>query len=344
MDGSVAVWRLPTCTTPRAGTLINLLRLSWHVRRMYTRGEVDLLEAPDYQGPSALLPSSIPCIVRLHSSKLVLRLHRGWQARVERIAMRRAWGLVAVSRWMALECARLLGIRGSDIDVIPNLVDPVFQPGPGILSVECHRVVFAGTLSPHKGLGELMRAWPRVLDAVPEATLWLFGKDRAEPASGRCHSEILQELLPPSCRHTVRWEGPVEATQLRDAYRGAQVCVFPSLYEAFGLVAAEAMACGRPVVFTRNGPGGEVVEHGITGLLCDPANSEELAGAIVTLLRDRQLAARMGEAALRRVEERFALPVVLRRNLELYSSVLQNQAAVCRSVIRNAREGEPSGN
>jgi glycosyltransferase involved in cell wall biosynthesis len=224
---------------------------------------------------------------------------------------------------MATACADLACMRGREIQVIPNPVDPVFQPALSSQPDEEQQVVFAGTLAPHKGVWELMRAWPQVVGRVPGANLRLFGKDGKDPASGRHNSERLLESLPPECRQAVRWAGPVTAAQLRDAYLAARVCVFPSLYEAFGLVAAEAMACGRPVIYTKHGPGSEVIEHGVSGLLCDPANTAELAGAITTLLRDRPLAARLGEAALRRVQENFGLPVVLDRNLELYRSLLR---------------------
>jgi glycosyltransferase involved in cell wall biosynthesis len=174
-----------------------------------------------------------------------------------------------------------------------------------------------------------MKAWPAVTRRVPDATLSLFGKDRTDPVTGRRQSELIPAALPPSCRASVRWEGHVEAVRLRDAYRAAHVCVFPSLFEAFGLAAAEAMACGRPVVYTRHGAGPEVVEHGVSGLLCDPRDTAELAEAIVMLLQDRQRATRMGEAALERARQQFALPAVLQQNLQLYHSVLQRVHLSC---------------
>lgn len=325
-DGPITVWRLPRSTVPRAGVIINLLRLSRLVRRLYARGDMDVVEAPDYQGDSALLPAAIPCVLRLHSPQLALQQHLGWQVRLERLAVRRAWRLVAVSRWMRTLCAELSGMRGRGIQMIPNPVDPLFQPGPPFPPSEGQQVVFAGTLAPHKGVPELMRAWPRVVDRFPHATLRLFGKDGKDRSSGRPNSAVMQELLPPSYRQTVRWEGPVAASELRDAYRTAHVCVFPSLYESFGLVAVEAMACGRPVVFTSRGAGAEVIEHGVSGLLCDPTEPVDLADAIASLLHDRAFAARIGEAALRRVQDSFALPVILEQNVEMYRSVLQEPA------------------
>src|SRR5206468_5991867 len=93
------------------------------------------------------------------------------------------------------------------------------------------------------------------------------------------------------------------------------VFALPSFEEPFGLVYAEAMAMKRPVVALGNGGTPEVVEHGKSGLLSSPGDDEALANNIITLLRDPDLRARMGEYGRRQVETRFA-PARMARDME----------------------------
>jgi starch synthase len=93
---------------------------------------------------------------------------------------------------------------------------------------------------------------------------------------------------------------------LPDLYRAADVVVFPTVWrtEGFGLVAAEAMACGTAVVASRVGAIPEVVEDGVTGLLVTPDDEQDLARGISRVLSDEPLRRRLGEAGAAR-SQRF---------------------------------------
>jgi len=103
----------------------------------------------------------------------------------------------------------------------------------------------------------------------------------------------------------VRFTGRVTTPQLVRHYCRAQMSACPSLYEGFGLPAAEAMACGLPVVATTGGALPEVVEDGVTGILVPPADAHALAEAMDTFMRDAQLRRRMGQAGRQRILEKF---------------------------------------
>jgi glycosyltransferase involved in cell wall biosynthesis len=105
-------------------------------------------------------------------------------------------------------------------------------------------------------------------------------------------------------------------------YRQADLFVLPSRRESFGLVLAEAMACGLPVVATTAGAIPEVVENAATGLLVPPDHSEAFAAAVVSLMSDPGRMKGMGAAGSRRVKERFTWEKVAQRVMESYHSVL----------------------
>jgi glycosyltransferase involved in cell wall biosynthesis len=113
---------------------------------------------------------------------------------------------------------------------------------------------------------------------------------------------------------------PVE--EVVQLYSHAAVFACPSVYEPFGLINLEAMACEAPVV--ASGVGGilEVVQDGITGFLVEPARPAELAEKIRRLLDDPSLARTMGMAGRRRVEERFSWDSVAERTERVYAEAI----------------------
>ncbi len=120
----------------------------------------------------------------------------------------------------------------------------------------------------------------------------------------------------------VTFTGRLPLEELVQMYNASEVVVSPSLYEGFGLPAAEAMACGVPVIATTAGAFPEVVEDGVTGRLVPPGDAQALAGAIEGLLADDSLRRRMGEAGRGRVEERFSWASVAARTAEVYAEAI----------------------
>ncbi|MCH8995283.1 MAG: glycosyltransferase family 4 protein [Chloroflexi bacterium] len=115
--------------------------------------------------------------------------------------------------------------------------------------------------------------------------------------------------------------GRVDREQLVRLYSETQLLVSPSLYEGFGLPAAEAMACGTPVLATTAGAFPEVIEDGVSGLLVPPGNAQALADAIEGLMDDSGLRTRLGQAGRRRIVDHFSWRETATRTLALYEEV-----------------------
>jgi len=118
----------------------------------------------------------------------------------------------------------------------------------------------------------------------------------------------------------VHFSGRITREELAQRYSTAQIAVVPSLYEGFGLPAAEAMACGTPVIATTGGALPEVV--GDTGILVPPGSADALAASIKQLLDDKGAQQRMSEAGRKRVEEKFSWEQAARETLQVYQEVL----------------------
>lgn len=208
-------------------------------------------------------------------------------------------------------------------NVIPYYVDselfkPASRPAGGAL-----RVGFAGQWVPRKGITELLQAWPKVKAQVPSAQLELAGGPAmwktAGPVPGAEECAALVRGMEDA--GLLRTVGALPRARMRDFWSSLDIAVVPSLYEPFGLVALEAMACGVPVVASAVGGLKEIVEEGVSGLLVPPGDSSALASALVSLLTNDRLRLRFAEGARRRAESfsqarRSAELVELVRNRE----------------------------
>jgi phosphatidylinositol alpha-1,6-mannosyltransferase len=152
-------------------------------------------------------------------------------------------------------------------------------------------VVCVSRLVPRKGQDQLIRAWPRVLRAVPDAVLLLVG--------GGPYRKTLERLA--RGQESIRFTGSVPAASLPGYYAAADVFAMPCRtrlggvdVEGLGIVFLEASASGLPVVAGASGGAPDAVRHGETGLVVDGADVEEVAGALVELLGDPERARKMG--------------------------------------------------
>ena len=226
----------------------------------------------------------------------------------------------------------------ANVLAIPNGVDVRrFTPPAERPQRETVRLLYVGRISPEKGTHVLFDAFARLatdrsveLDVVgeeaipPRDMLRLLGgpEVRAEPTAG--YLEACLARLPDSTRRRVRLLGKHPHRELPALYREADMLVVPSLSEAFGKPAVEAMACGLPVVATRVGGIPEVVAEGETGVLVPPNDAASLAAAVARLVGDPVLRARLGAAGRVRAEERFSYDRIAREvealDVELASS------------------------
>jgi glycosyltransferase involved in cell wall biosynthesis len=177
-----------------------------------------------------------------------------------------------------------------------------------------HNLLYAGRLVRWKGVEYLIEALPQL--QTPDVRVWIAGQGPYQP-----DLEALAARLGVADR--IRWLGTVPQEQLPALYRAAAVLVGTSFVnETFGIALAEAQACGRPVVASRFGGFPEVVEDGVTGLLCTPQDAPDLAAKLDTMLADPERAAAMGAAGRARVLRLFTWDAVVDRLEAVYTRVL----------------------
>ena len=243
--------------------------------------------------------------------------------RSERDILHRADRIVAVSEHERGNMIDFYGAPGDRIQVIPCGVDmDVFKPMPSTaarreLGLGPEKVLlYVGRVQPLKGPELMLEAVSR-LDSTENLKVLMVGGDVEGDAEVARVRALAEEL---GIAHLVSFEGAAPHDRLVYYYNAADLCVVPSFYESFGLVAAEAMACGTPVVATAVGGLPETVKDGVNGSLVPHRDPDVLAGKIRLLLDD---AARRESLASRARDSvaRLDWPLVAGRVAGLYESV-----------------------
>ena len=228
--------------------------------------------------------------------------------------------MIAVSSEMRQDILRHFSVDPAKVAVIHNGIDPErFRRTPrrdvlDRLGVKEPYVLFVGRVTDQKGIFHLLEAARRLPGEI-QVVLCASAPDTPE-----IESRLTRAV---AGRPEIRWINqmlPVE--ELTQLYSHAAVFTCPSVYEPFGLINLEAMACEAPVVASAVGGIREVVEDGATGLLVPPARPDDLAAALRRVLDDPARARAMGAAGRRRVEERFSWASVAERTERLYAEAI----------------------
>jgi glycosyltransferase involved in cell wall biosynthesis len=270
-----------------------------------------VVECPEWsaEGLAIALHGRIPLVVRLHSSARQLFPYTGQgkrlrgldgrlSARLEEVSARRA-NVVVSTRSNLDEVATRMRLDERALHAIPY---PVRLPSPSPIPENgAPRVTFVGRLEPRKAPEVVLRAAPRVLGAVPDARFVFVGRDAIESGASPSTAWLRREAARLGVAHAIELTGHLERTGVEEQLRRATVCAFPSRWESFGNVVAEASAVGRPVVASPIAPFQELVEDGVSGRIAPLDDTEAWATALIELLGDRQQASSMGAAAAERI-------------------------------------------
>jgi glycogen synthase len=284
-----------------------------------------------YVGLGGMLVQSVhdvPLVVTLHSMEPL----RPWKADqlgtgyavsswAERLAVERADRVIAVSEQMRADITAHFRVDPDRVVVIHNGVDAAAfartERGEALArhGVRVPYALFVGRISEQKGIFQLLEA-ARGLPAGVQLVLCASSPDTPELLA-RLEAAV-------AGRPEIRWiNAMLPVPEVVQLYSHAAVFVCPSIYEPFGLINLEAMACGTPVVASRVGGIPEVVVDGETGWLVAPGDPAELGGALRHALDDPERARRMGEAGRRRVEAHFSWDRIADRTLAVYWDAIE---------------------
>jgi glycosyltransferase involved in cell wall biosynthesis len=275
-------------------------------------GDLDLLHLPWYEGP---FRSGCPLVVNVHDLDTVERPEgyslrfRAYYNALLRIYVRKARRIIVPSvatleavesRWPSAPCV-----------VVPNGVDPIFeQPVDGAYDGGPY-ILYSGGFGARKRFDDLLAAFDRVAESEADVRLLVAG---AAP------ERVVRAVAASAARRRVDLVGYVQDSELVRMYHFASVVVYPSSLEGFGFPVVEAFATGTPVVATNAGSIPEIA--GGACLLVQAGRPDELAEALLAVLRDGSLAARLATAGRERAGH-YRWSEAARRTLDVYGEALE---------------------
>jgi len=276
----------------------------------------------------------LPMVTLVHGNELLAALAKTSEGDRLSRALLQSDGIVAVSRFSAGLASRI-GVPPHRIAVVhPGCDAETFAPKrarPELLnrvlgSRPQDRVFLTiGGLVARKGHDVVIRALPEVLRAIPDTTYLIVG-------DGPCRQDLEKLAAELRVADRVVFAGQVSDTELPDYYALSDVFIMASreqaedcTVEGFGIVYLEANACGKPVIGGNSGGVPDAVQDGETGLLVDPRSPADIARALISLLTDRDRAARMGKVGRARVVQEFSWSRMAER---IYQVLCSNQGAL----------------
>lgn len=231
-----------------------------------------------------------------------------------------SYRVICCSEYMREELRRIFQVPEDKLTVIPNGVragdfkdvhDDLDTWRNNWARPEEEIVLYVGRHVYEKGIDLLLSAAPKVLANRPQAKFIIAGK-------GPLHDELKQKAWSMGLGEKAHFPGFVDDRTRNSLYRLADVAVFPSRYEPFGIVALEAMAGQAPVIVSDVGGFGETVQHGQNGMTFYAGNVNSLADNIIHLLNDKTLARSLNERASRDLKEKYDWRQIARQTVESY--------------------------
>jgi alpha-maltose-1-phosphate synthase len=283
-----------------------------------------------FAGYMAKVLYNIPYVATVHS----LEPLRPWKKEqlgrsyhlttwVEKVALENADRIVAVSKHARGEILEHFNVDTKRIAVIHNGIDlDTWKPTTKHDTLRAYGItddyiLFVGRTSRQKGAMHLIDAMEFVDPGVRLVCC------TSAPDTPEVEKEIAEKVAK---QKRVLWINTMlREDQAMELYTNARIFVCPSVYEPFGIINLEAMACETPVVASAVGGIQEVVVPDETGILVPPADPRALAAAINTLIRDKKRAVTMGKAGRERVEKYFSWSLIAKKTKDMYTQVIKEK-------------------
>lgn len=307
------------------------------------QGKFDIIHAHDwlvaYSAKSLKNSYEIPIVSTIHATESGRNsgIHDDTQRYIndtEWLLTYESSEVIVNSKYMRSELQRLFGLPYEKINVIPNGVNLNSYDGID-RDYEFRRkyarddekiILYIGRLVYEKGVQNLIGALPKILSYYNDAKLVIGGK-------GGMIDELRQQVDNLGLNDKVYFTGYLNSKQVKKMYKCADIAVFPSTYEPFGIVALEAMLAGIPTVVSDIGGLDEIVQHKGNGMKAYAGNSNSIADSVLELLYNKELSEKVSKNAQADVKQCFNWNKIAQDTYFAY------EKAICQTVAdKQARQ------
>ena len=305
------------------------------------QGNFDVIHAHDwlvaYAAKTLKNSYNIPIVATIHATEA--GRNSGIHDETQRYINDTEWMLtyeasevIVNSNYMKNELQRLFGLHYEKINIVPNGVNLNLFNGVERdynfrrrFAMDNEKIIlFMGRLVYEKGIQHLISAMPKILNGYHDSKLVICGK-------GGMLDELQAQVNSMGISNKVYFAGYMNGKDVQKMYKAADIAVFPSTYEPFGIVALEAMLSENPIVVSDIGGLNEIVQHRENGMKAYCGNSNSIADSILELLYDHKLCADITKKAKNKV-----------RNAYNWNKIAQDthftyQKAICQSMAEKQK-------
>ena len=304
-------------------------------------GQFDVIHAHDwlvaYAAKTLKNSYNIPIVTTIHATEA--GRNSGIHDEQQRYINDTEWMLtyesaevIVNSNYMKNDLQRLFGLPYEKINVVPNGVNLTLFNGVERdynfrrkYAMDNEKIIlFMGRLVYEKGIQHLIDAMPKILEKYNDSKLVICGK-------GGMIEELKMQVEAMGISNKVYFAGYLHGKDVQRMYKAADVAVFPSTYEPFGIVALEAMLSEIPVVASDIGGLNEIIDHRINGMKSYTGNANSIADSIVEVLYDSKLCTEMTRKAKNKVRNEYNWSKIAQDTHFTY------QKAICQSVAEKQK-------
>lgn len=330
-DQGINVYRLATSKWKMGKFIPNTINLKKALRKIYTDCPIDILETTE--GGFAFFKSKTKFVkvIRMHGGHHYLSILFGkkiskWKGFKERLSFNKADYICAVSETVAKYTSEYTQLK-KEVTVLYNPVNVEMFNTVEVPQTEMRRIVFIGSVYDKKGVVELVQAMPYVIEAFPDAHLFMYGRNILIKNKQITYTQLLKQLLDQKWYTNIHFMGEVKHSEIPQILQQAEFCVLPSKIEAMPIAWLEVMASGKPLIGGDIPSGKEVIIPGKNGLLANPNDPKDIAEKIIYLLSNAQIGKELGNQAKKDVALKFSLNRIIDDNIVFYNQCISMNSA-----------------
>lgn len=345
-DKGVEVYRVENYMIHPTNFIEWILQLNFNmtskvIELINENGKFDVIHAHDWLTASSAKTLkqafSIPLVATIHATEA--GRNSGIHDETQRYINDTEWMLtyeatevIVNSNFMKGHVQGLFGLPFDKINVIPNGINLTNFNGVERdydfrrqYAMDNEKIIlYVGRLVYEKGIQHLISAMPKILAGYHDTKLVIAGK-------GGMLDELKAQAESMGLSNKVYFTGYLNSKQVQKIYKCADVAVFPSTYEPFGIVALEGMLAGVPTVVSDVGGLNEIVDHGVNGMKSYAGNPNSIADSVLAVLYDQQLATNISKKAKQKVKEEFNWTKIAQDTHYTY------EKAICKTVAEKQK-------
>ena len=300
--------------------------LQRYINHQIKKEDIDLLEAPDWTGISALMNFDCPLVIRLNGSDAYFCYLEGRKQKLknrffEKRALRSADYIVSVSAFTADLTLKIFALKPS-IPVIPNSID-IEKFSPSKTAIVQNQLLYFGSLIRKKGVLELSYIFNEIVRQKDGIQLLLIGKDVVDIFEKKSTLKLFMDRLDPEAKKRVQHIPEVGYHKIIGHIGSSEIIILPSFAEALPMTWLEAMAMEKSLVTSNIGWAKEVMVSGRTGYTENPKDHTSYASKVLELLNKPEVAEKLGKAARVQVKTKFSTEVIVKQNIKYYKKILK---------------------